>query len=505
MNGKMFNYEGMVELTSTRFGSRAVACSDDFFASMDNLLRTEAPLFIPDKYTDRGKWMDGWESRRRRGPGFDWCVIRLGVPGVVHGIVVDTSHFTGNHPESASIEGVLVSGDPPAEELTGWTEILPRSSLQGNSLNRFTIDNHLAYSHLRLNIFPDGGVSRLRVHGEPLPDWWELSRREAPLDLASAALGAKVLFASDMHFGSRHNLIMPDRAQDMRDGWETRRRRGPGHDWCVISLGAEGIIERVEVDTAHFKGNFPESCSLEACRAGSKLTPELAADANWISVLPRVPLLADNQHVFHSQLGAAGPVDHVRFCIYPDGGVSRLRLFGDFSDNGWRQVGVRHFNALPADAARARIQSCCASRQWSLGLVGRRPFSDLASLQSAADEVWKGLTPTDYLEAFAGHPRIGETKPAPAQDQRSASWSSQEQSRAALASDQVRAELAKANQIYQDRFGFIFIVCASGKSAEEILGLLRSRLENDREAEILNAAEQQRQITRLRLEKLFVP
>ncbi len=505
MNEKMLSFDGMAELTSTRFGSRALACSDDFFASMDNLLRPEAPVFIPDKYTDRGKWMDGWESRRRRGPGYDWCVVRLGVPGVVHGIVVDTSHFTGNHPESASLEGLLVSGDPPVGELVGWTEILPRSSLQGNSLNRFSIDNHLAYSHLRLNIYPDGGVSRLRVHGEPLPDWWALSRREAPLDLVSATLGAKVLFASDMHFGSRHNLIMPDRALDMRDGWETRRRRGPGHDWCVIALGAEGIVDRVEVDTAHFKGNFPESCSLEGCRAGTALTPESAAGASWTSLLPRVPLLADSQHVFHSQVASAGPVDHVRFAIYPDGGVSRLRVYGDFSDTGWRQIGVRHFNALPDEMAQTRLQSCCASRRWCLGLVRRRPFTDLAALQSAAEEVWRGLTPDDYLEAFSAHPRIGESKTAPAQDRRSASWSGQEQARAAQASSDLLAELAEANEAYLDRFGFIFIVCASGKSAEEILGSLRRRLQNRRDSEILNAAEEQRQITRLRLEKLFLP
>ncbi len=505
MNEKMSDYGDMVELTSTRFGSRAVACSDDFFASMDNLLRTEPPVFIADKYTDRGKWMDGWESRRRRGPGHDWCVIRLGVPGVVRGIVADTSHFTGNHPESASVEGLLVSGDPAIDELTGWIEILPRSSLRGNSLNPFSIDNHLACSHLRLNIYPDGGVSRLRVFGEPLPDWWALARREAPLDLASASLGAKVLFASDMHFGSRHNLIMPDRALDMRDGWETRRRRGPGHDWCVVSLAAEGTIERVEVDTAHFKGNFPESCSLEACRAGSTLTPDSASDAKWVSVLPRVQLLADSQHVFHSQLGAVGPVDHVRFCIYPDGGVSRLRLFGDFSDDGWRQIGLRHLNALPEAAARDRLQPCCGSLRWASALVGRRPYADLGALQSASDEIWNGLTPDDYLEAFAAHPKIGEKKAAPAQDARSADWSNQEQSRAAQTSDEIRTELAEANRVYQEKFGFIFIVRASGKSAERILELLRSRLGNDRETEIANAAEEQRQITRLRLEKLFLP
>jgi allantoicase len=271
--------------------------------------------------------MDGWETRRRRTPGYDWCVIRLGMPGRIHGLVIDTNHFIGNFPERASVEAAFRPGAATSAALLGprteWKEILPPSVLRGGSENLFEIGDRGVYSHLRLKIFPDGGVARLRVHGEV--DGASALRGKARVDLASILNGGLVLAASDMHFGAKDNLIMPGRSANMGDGWETRRRRGPGYDWLILRLATLGQLERIEVDTNHFKGNYPESCSLEACRA-SVAAGDALEGASWTEVLPRTKLAAHRRHFFRAV--AAGPFTHVRFNIYPDGGVSRLRLSG---------------------------------------------------------------------------------------------------------------------------------------------------------------------------------
>jgi allantoicase len=276
--------------------------------------------------------MDGWESRRRRTSGFAWCIIRLGLPGIIRGVVVDTSFFRGNYPEQCSLEACAIAGQPGVEELLGddvvWREILPISQLQGDSQNPFQIKNDNRFTHLRFKIFPDGGVARLRVYGEVVPDWKALARR-GEIDLAAAESGALVLACSDMFFGHRHNLIMPGRAANMSDGWETKRRRGPGYDWTVIRLARRGHIRRIEVDTAHFKGNYPDTCSLEACDAIDVDVDESNINSlAWTEILPRVKLQAHTRHFFEEELRDAGAVTHVRFNIYPDGGVSRLRIYG---------------------------------------------------------------------------------------------------------------------------------------------------------------------------------
>jgi allantoicase len=321
----------LIDLASERLGGAVLYANDDFFAPKENLLKPSAPVFIEGKYTDRGKWMDGWESRRRRTPGFDWCLIRLGLPGRIRGVVVDTSFFRGNYPEQCSLEAVALDGHPDVEELTSettrWAEILHVSQLRGDSQNPFEIESRERFTHLRFKIYPDGGVARLRVYGEVVPDWNALARR-GEIDLGAAENGALVLECSDMFFGHRHNLIMPGRAQDMSDGWETKRRRGPGYDWSVIRLATRGQIRRVEVDTAHFKGNYPDTCSLEAADAASE--SEIAT-LQWKEILPRTKLQAHTRHFYEEELQEVGAVTHVRFNIYPDGGVSRLRLYGRMS------------------------------------------------------------------------------------------------------------------------------------------------------------------------------
>ena len=328
--------EGLIDLAAARVGGRALLASDEFFAPKHNLLAPGRGVFIEGRYTTRGKWMDGWETRRRRGPGHDWCIIRLGIPGVIRALTVDTNHFRGNHPAECSLDAGDLSGAPTAKRLRllrdDWAELLPRSQLAGHTENDFSIRGDTRVTHLRFNIYPDGGVARLRVWGEARPDWPRIiatrRSRSAVIDLVAVEHGGVPLATSDQFFGQPINLIMPGRPRDMGDGWETRRRRGPGFDWVVLRLGRRGVIELLELDTTHFKGNFPESTSLEGCDApelgGAAVPPDTAA---WHELLPRSKLRANARHRF-PLTRARQPVTHVRLNIFPDGGVARLRLWG---------------------------------------------------------------------------------------------------------------------------------------------------------------------------------
>jgi len=309
------DFTELVDLASGRLGGAAVVANDEFFAEKENLVKPSKPVFLEHEYTDRGKWMDGWETRRRREPGHDWCVVRLGLPGVIRGVCVDTAHFKGNYPEACSLEAAEHPDGP-------WFEILPKSPLRGDFENLFPIESGRRSTHVKLHIYPDGGVARLRVYGLVEPDRARLSRYE--VDLAAVENGGLVVAASDMFFGARHNLILPGPPLGMHDGWETKRRRGPGHDWAVVQLGVRGRVRRVEVDTSYFKGNAPGSCSLELLENGDPLSP----DARWHEVLPQMPLRPDAVHRFEAEMRPSPPATHARLNIFPDGGVARLRLFG---------------------------------------------------------------------------------------------------------------------------------------------------------------------------------
>ena len=325
------DFTRLTDLAAERLGAAVIAANDEFFAPKEHLIRSTAPEWREGAYTERGKWMDGWETRRRRTPGHDWCIIRLGRPGRVHGVVVDTSFFTGNYPESCSIDACALTDVADEPSLIGgtieWVELLPQSRLRGNERNAFAIAADARVTHLRLNIFPDGGVARLRVHGTVLPDWPRILRAGGEIDLAAAEHGGRIVACSDMHYGNPQNMIMPGLSLGMYDGWETKRRRGPGHDWAVISLGRAGSIRRVVVDTSHFKGNAPGSCWLDACSSAAELPPEHA----WRMLLPQTPLLPHTVHDLVEQVQDAGAVTHVRLNIHPDGGIARVRLFGTAS------------------------------------------------------------------------------------------------------------------------------------------------------------------------------
>ena len=324
-------FEGLIDLASERVGGRTLSASDDFFAEKENLLKPGRGVFLPEKFTSRGKWMDGWETRRKRTAGHDWCIIRLGMAGRIRGVDVDTNHFLGNNPAYASIEACTVpagsAASPGKIPAKAWREILPKSALRPGSQNLFAVASAGRWTHLRLNIFPDGGVARLKVYGEVIPDAGARGKK-SPIDLAAAGHGGIVVAASDMFFGVKENLIMPGRAKNMGDGWETRRRRGPGHDWAIVRLGFAGTVSRIEVDTNHFKGNYPDRCSIDVCHAGDAIVDAITCHAlRWRELLPATRLQAHKRHFF-SKLNSAGIATHVRLNIFPDGGVSRLRAWG---------------------------------------------------------------------------------------------------------------------------------------------------------------------------------
>ena len=314
-----------VDLAQPRLGSETVSATDDFFADKARLIDPAEPVFIPDQYDENGKWMDGWESRRKRTPGHDWCVVRLGVPGLVAGFEIDTRHFTGNYPPGGEIEVCRSDSAVPEE---GWTRVTGRLALNGDDRLWVPVEHEEPVTHVRLHIFPDGGVARLRVWGRVAKDWSKVGP-DARLDLLAMENGGRGIIANDQHYGRIENLTAPGRGVNMGDGWETRRRREPGHDWAVLELGAPGRIDEIVVDTAHFKGNYPDRCFIQAApdAAGS---PEqiAAASETWPVLLPESKLEADAVQVFRDGLADLGAVRFVRLNIIPDGGVSRLRLIG---------------------------------------------------------------------------------------------------------------------------------------------------------------------------------
>lgn len=322
-------FTDLPDLAAERLGGAVIAANDEFFAPKEGLIKAAPPEWREGVYTERGKWMDGWETRRRRTPGHDWAIIRLGVPGIVRGVVIDTSFYTGNYPEYASLEGAssLPSSRPPVVP-TVWKPLLKKSALKGNTANLFDVASRLPalpssrLTHVRLNIYPDGGVARLRVHGEAVPDE-SVFAPGREVNLAALENGAIVVAASDMHYGRPQNILLPGRSTHMGDGWETKRRRGPGNDWVIVRLARRGVVERIELDTDHYKGNAPGQCLLEYTDAARGFDP---AKAKWSTLLSKKPLEPHTRH--HWNTPRARPATHVRLGIYPDGGIARLRLFG---------------------------------------------------------------------------------------------------------------------------------------------------------------------------------
>lgn len=314
-----------VNLALERLGAEVVEASDEFFAPRHRLILPADPVFIPDKYDDHGKWMDGWESRRKREPGHDYCVVRLGAPGVVESLVIDTRHFTGNFPPEAEIEATMCEHHVPPDDAR-WHPVVSRVTLLGDNVAEFRAEAGGPWTHLRLNIFPDGGVARLRAYGR-----FAVAHHPGgqAFDAAAIVNGGKALLCNNEHFGTVSNMLMPGQGVNMGDGWETRRRRTPGHDWAIIELGAAVRVERVIVDTAFFKGNYPARCSIQATGDSDVALEDLAGmSRQWPELLSAQALGPDAEFQFAPELLPHEPVRLLRLNIYPDGGISRLRVMG---------------------------------------------------------------------------------------------------------------------------------------------------------------------------------
>lgn len=471
----------MTDLSSTAVGGRVVECNDEFFAGASNLLNSAPPVWKEDAYTEQGKWMDGWETRRRRDEGHDWCVVALGIPGRVEQVTVDTAFFTGNFPESFSIEVCGVDDD----DLLGkafWIELIPRTQLEGNSVAVFDVVEAGRVTHLRLNIFPDGGVARLRVEGAPIPSIDDVCPATGSVNLASLRLGTEAVGASDAHYSPPLNMLRPGDPAGMWDGWETKRRRGPGNDWASFRLGLAGLVNEIVVDTRHFKGNSPGWVSLE-----------VSTDAvNWASAVPRSPISADSVNTIALQ--ASVEASHVRLDVYPDGGVARFRVVGVPRTDAASAKRVQYLNSLLGQEATKFFGSVCASTKWIAGMLSGRPFENARAVIDTAGVTFVDLAESDWLEAFAGHPRIGESGDAVA---------NREQSGMSDAPGDVSTALAAVNQEYEARFGFTYIVYASGKSGEGMLRLARERLGNSRDQELDIASGEQRKISDTRLKRML--
>ncbi len=315
------------------FGAEVIECSDQWFGEANRMLQSAEPVFIVGKFDDHGKWMDGWETRRRRDGGHDYAVIKLGVSGVIKGIDIDTSHFTGNYPPAASVLACYCEDTP--DESTVWTEIVPSTTLSPGTHHFIEFNDDRRWTHCRLNIYPDGGVARFRVYGQPATDWTSKDP-DALYEVSALANGGRIVGFNDAHFGVPFRLVMPGRGVNMGDGWETRRRREPGYDWVVVELGHPVIVEKIEVDTAHFKGNYPDRVSIQAANVTYGTDQSTITQAMFWPVLLREQKMGpDKQHFFErDQLEELGAVTHVKLNMHPDGGVSRLRIWGRLAKKG---------------------------------------------------------------------------------------------------------------------------------------------------------------------------
>jgi len=490
-------FADLTELSSGTLGGQAIWASDNFFAGMENLVKPHPAVWDAERYTDRGKWMDGWEPRRRRHPGHDTAIVKLGVAGELAGVDIDTSHFLGNHAPFASLDVTTAPADATAELLRDhaeWTPVLDQTRLERGGSNVFAIEARHA-THVRLHIYPAGGVARLRVYGRPDV---KVSER---CDLASARVGGRALACSDMFFSRMDNLLRPDVAKDMGDGWETKRSAYPRTDWVVLALGQPGTLDTIRVHTRHFKGNYPTGVRLEGVYWPDAPPHAISLSDRWETVAPDTDLGPDQAHDI--AVTVPGPWTHLRMTILSDGGISRLRAFGTPTQAVPQDAFLDGLNALSSDACFEAFHRCCGSTRWARQLTADRPFLSRAHLHGQAAHRWWHLGHAHWHEAFGHHPRIGaDVARLREKFAKTATWSAGEQAGLATADEATIQALAQGNRDYEAHYGHIFLVCASGLTAAEMLARLQSRMSNDPIAELHIAAGEQAKITALRLDKL---
>ena len=320
INGKMIN------LADPRLGSKVIFKTDDFFASANRIINPNPPIFKDGVFDRHGKWMDGWETRRRRKKGFDYLIIKLGKPGRIFNVDIDTTHFSGNQPTYASLEAC--QNNKKLNSNSKWSKILNYKKLGPNKNHKFSIKNKSIFTHVKLNIYPDGGVARLRLYGEV--ETKNIDYGSKTVNLTSMLNGASIVGCNNEHFGRAENVLSPGKGKNMGDGWETRRSRGKNFDWLIIKMGRTGKINKIEIDTHHFKGNYPDRCSVQGIFIPKKLSNNsiVKKSNKWKTLVNKAKLHPHKKHNFKIKTPKTNKVNYIRINIYPDGGISRIRTFG---------------------------------------------------------------------------------------------------------------------------------------------------------------------------------
>jgi len=365
------SFTTLPDLASRALAGSVVYANDELFAQRENLITPGRAVFSTEDFGHKGKVYDGWETRRRREPGHDWAIVRLGVPGVVRGVNVDTSWFKGNYPPYASVEAASFEWHPSVDELEAadWVTLVEKSPVSGDTDNYFSVEDGRRYTHLRLTIYPDGGVARFRVHGEPVPDPRFLT---GTVDLAALENGGSVTDCSNMFYSSPTQILQPGRARIMGEGWENARRRDDGNDHVTVKLAAPGLVRRVEIDTSYFVGNAAGWARLSGV---NEATGDADDPSTWTELVPKTRLQPDTRHFFRVRPDAA--VTHVRLDVYPDGGLARLRVNGEVDEAALRAAVVRWLDLLPENhGVEVLSTSGGLSREEAGSLLGKRPFGE---------------------------------------------------------------------------------------------------------------------------------
>jgi len=326
MSKKIIFINGLIDLAQPRLGSKVIFKTDDFFASANRVIDPSPAIFKEGVFDKNGKWMDGWESRRKRTQGHDFLIIKLGKPGSINKVDVDTSHFNGNQPSMISLEGCY-SKSKDIKNLK-WKILINKKKTKPDSHHIFNTFSKTVFTHIKLNIFPDGGVARLRLYGSVSKKNNEFG--DKTINLASLLNGASVIACNNEHFGKAENILAPGKAKNMGDGWETRRRRDKGFDWLILNPINGKKIEKIEISTHHFKGNFPSQCSLQAAYVANKKSPPsiVKNSAKWKFLLHKVNLSGNKTHIFKNRLMKNDKINFIKINIFPDGGISRFKIFG---------------------------------------------------------------------------------------------------------------------------------------------------------------------------------
>ena len=358
----MGDFRALPDLALRTVGGSVVHANDEAFAARENLIIPGPPVFDPTEFGHRGKIYDGWETRRRREPGFDEAIVRLGIPGIVQGVVVDTAHFVGNYPPEVSVEGLCAADEVDPVHADGWRTLVARTEVKGDTENVFAVEGTSRITHVRLRIHPDGGVARLRVHGTAVPDA-RLIDALVTVDMAALEYGGMVTDCSNRFYGSSHNLLQPGPARSMGEGWETARRRDDGNDWVEVALATECTVAVLELDTTWFLHNAP----------GAAVVSGRSGDGPWRELLPRTHLQPDTRHRF--VLAGTIPVDAIRMDVYPDGGMARLRVIGSPTPAGREALGLRWFNAVSPRTAARVLTDAGVTESAALELAEHRPVT----------------------------------------------------------------------------------------------------------------------------------